>query len=44
MLSGASSVFDQQSGLISGADLYLTKPFTRAKLEQALTEMDELLE
>lgn len=44
MLSGASSVFDQQSGLISGADLYLTKPFTRTKLEQALTEMDELLE
>lgn len=44
MLSGASSVFDQQTGLISGADLYLTKPFTRATLENAITEMDELLE
>ncbi|MBM5458934.1 response regulator [Pseudomonas sp. P66] len=44
MLSSASSVFDQQTGLISGADLYLTKPFTRAKLQDALLEMDELLE
>lgn len=44
MLSGATSVFDQQTGLISGADLYLTKPFTRATIEQALTEMEELLE
>lgn len=44
MLSGASSVFDQQTGLISGADLYLTKPFTRATLQQAINEMEELLE
>ncbi|EKT4529919.1 response regulator (plasmid) [Pseudomonas fulva] len=44
MLSSASSVFDQQTGLLSGADIYLTKPFTRAKLEHALIEMDELLD
>ncbi|WP_409286989.1 response regulator [Pseudomonas guariconensis] len=42
MLSSASSVFDQQAGLLCGADLYLTKPFTKADIAHALAEMDEL--
>lgn len=44
MLSSASSVFDKQTGLLSGADLYLTKPFTRDTVLDAITALDTLLE
>ena len=40
MLSGASSIFDQEKGLIVGADLYITKPFSKDSIEQALLTME----
>jgi CheY-like chemotaxis protein len=44
MLSSAGSIFDRAKGLIVGADLYLTKPFSRDSIEQALREMEVLHE
>jgi DNA-binding response OmpR family regulator len=42
MLSGASSPFDRQKGLLAGADIYLTKPFTKDTLVKALEQMEAL--
>jgi twitching motility two-component system response regulator PilG len=42
MLSSAASIFDQQKGLIAGADLYLTKPFSKDSIELALKQMEGL--
>lgn len=42
VLSSASSIFDRQKGLIAGADLYLTKPFSKDSIEQALAKMETL--
>lgn len=44
MLSSASSIFDRQKGLIAGADLYITKPFSKDSIEQALISMEGLHE
>jgi CheY-like chemotaxis protein len=44
VLSGNSSPFDRQKGLLAGADLYLTKPFTKEMLSQALAHMEKLYE
>ncbi|MPQ69269.1 response regulator [Pseudomonas sp. MWU12-2323] len=44
MLSSAASIFDREKGLIAGADLYLTKPFSKDSIEQALREMEVLHE
>jgi CheY-like chemotaxis protein len=42
MLSSAASIFDRQKGLTAGADLYLTKPFSKDSIENALTEMEAM--
>jgi CheY-like chemotaxis protein len=42
VLSGNSSPFDRQKGLLAGADLYLTKPFTKETLIKALTHLEAL--
>tara|TARA_Y100000815_G_C12906700_1_gene336242 strand:+ start:161 stop:523 length:363 start_codon:yes stop_codon:yes gene_type:complete len=42
MLSGASSPFDKQKGLLAGADIYLTKPFTKDTLVKALEQMEAI--
>lgn len=42
VLSGNSSPFDRQKGLLAGADLYLTKPFTKETLINALTHLEAL--
>lgn len=42
MLSSAASIFDRQKGLIAGADFYLTKPFSKDSIEQALLKMEGL--
>lgn len=42
MLSSAGSIFDREKGLIAGANLYLTKPFSRDSIEQALLEMEDM--
>ncbi len=42
MLSGASSPFDRQKGLLAGADIYLTKPFTKDTLVKALEQMEAI--
>ncbi|PWC99012.1 response regulator [Pseudomonas amygdali pv. lachrymans] len=42
MLSSAASIFDKEKGLIAGADLYLTKPFSKDSIEQALRTMEGL--
>lgn len=44
MLSGATTIFDEQAGMLSGADLYITKPFTKATIQDALAKMGELCE
>lgn len=44
MLSSAASIFDREKGLIAGADLYLTKPFSKDSIEQALREMEVMHE
>ncbi|MNG05596.1 Response regulator MprA [compost metagenome] len=44
VLSGNSSPFDRQKGLLVGADLYLTKPFTKEILSQAISDMEKLYE
>jgi CheY-like chemotaxis protein len=44
VLSGNSSPFDRQKGLLAGADFYLTKPFTKETLSKALTDMEALYE
>ena len=44
MLSSAASIFDKQKGLIAGADLYITKPFSKHSIEQALLTMEGLYE
>lgn len=44
MLSSAASIFDKQKGLIAGADLYITKPFSKDSIEQALLTMEGLYE
>lgn len=44
MLTSAGSVFDKQVGLLMGANLYLTKPFTKDTLQKAITAMGELSE
>lgn len=44
MLSSAASIFDQQKGLIAGADLYITKPFSKDSIEQALQKMEGMYE
>jgi CheY-like chemotaxis protein len=44
VLSGNSSPFDRQKGLLVGADLYLTKPFTKEMLSQAINDMEKLYE
>jgi twitching motility two-component system response regulator PilG len=44
VLSGNSSPFDRQKGLLVGADLYLTKPFSKEILSQALSELEQLHE
>lgn len=40
MLSSAASIFDKEKGLIVGANLYLSKPFSKDSIEQALIEME----
>lgn len=40
MLSSAASIFDREKGRIVGANLYLTKPFSKDSIEQALIEME----
>lgn len=42
VLSGASSPFDRQKGLLAGANLYLTKPFTKDTIAKAISEMEAL--
>ena len=42
MLSSAASIFDKEKGFTSGANLYLTKPFSRDSIEKALQEMEGL--
>lgn len=44
MLSSAASIFDKEKGLIAGADLYLTKPFSKDSIEQALRVMEGMYE
>lgn len=44
ILSSAGSVFDREVGLLLGADLYLTKPFTKETIIKAIAEMDDLIE
>jgi twitching motility two-component system response regulator PilG len=44
MLSSAASIFDREKGLIVGADLYLTKPFSKESIEQAFRDMEALHE
>ncbi len=42
VLSGASSPFDRQKGLLAGANLYLTKPFTKDTIAKAIADMEML--
>lgn len=42
MLSSAASIFDREKGLLVGANLYLTKPFTKDSIEKALQEMESM--
>ncbi|WGK63384.1 response regulator (plasmid) [Halopseudomonas sp. SMJS2] len=42
MLSGASSPFDRQKGLLAGADIYLSKPFTKDTLVKAIEQMEAI--
>lgn len=42
MLSSAASLFDKQKGLLVGADLYLTKPFSKDTIEAAIMEMEAM--
>tara|TARA_R110001606_G_C15404525_1_gene653961 strand:+ start:8411 stop:8767 length:357 start_codon:yes stop_codon:yes gene_type:complete len=44
MLSGASSIFDKEKGLLVGANIYLTKPFSLESIESALGEMEAFYE
>lgn len=44
MLSSAAGIFDKEKGRIAVADLYLTKPFSKDSIEQALQEMESLYE
>lgn len=44
VLSGNSSPFDRQKGLLAGANFYLTKPFTKDMLSQAIAKMETLYE
>jgi len=44
MLSSASSVFDKQAGLLAGANIYMTKPFTRETILAAMSELEDFLE
>lgn len=41
MLSSASSIFDREKGLMAGANLYLTKPFSKSDIEKALEVMED---
>lgn len=42
VLSGASSPFDRQKGLLVGANLYLTKPFNKQTMANAIAELGAL--
>lgn len=44
MLSSAASIFDKEKGFIAGADLYVTKPFSKDSIEQALKAMEGMHE
>jgi CheY-like chemotaxis protein len=44
MLTSASTAFDRQKGLLVGADLYLTKPFSPDTIAAAVAAMQELFE
>lgn len=44
MLSSAASIFDKEKGLIAGADLYITKPFNKGSIQEALIEMEGMYE
>lgn len=44
MLSSAASIFDKEKGFIAGADLYVTKPFSKESIEQALKAMEGMHE
>ncbi len=44
MLSSAASIFDREKGLLVGANLYLTKPFSKTSIEDALAEMEAMYE
>lgn len=41
MLSSANSIFDKEKGLLSGANFYLTKPFSKTDIEKALDDMEK---
>ncbi|MFL1449325.1 response regulator [Pseudomonas tritici] len=42
MLSSSSNMFDQQKGLIAGANFYVAKPFSKESIEQVLLLMEAL--
>lgn len=42
ILSSSSSPIDKAAGFLAGADLYLTKPFTKDLLLSAIEEMEGL--
>lgn len=42
MLSSASSPMDKAKGFLAGADLYLTKPFTKDSLLSAIEALEDL--
>ena len=44
VLSSNASIFDIQKGLLSGANLYLTKPFSRESIDKALSELESVYE
>lgn len=44
MLTGASTAFDRQKGLLVGSDLYLTKPFSGETIRSAIERMNEFAE
>ena len=44
MLTSATTAFDRQKGLLVGADLYLTKPFSGETISKAFSTMSEIAE
>jgi CheY-like chemotaxis protein len=44
MLTSASTAFDRQKGLLVGASLYLTKPFSVETISKAIERMHEMAE